>query len=150
MYRIIFPLQFGEGLRRRGATWGQWHAWGFLGILSCWESEFLWSFVVWEFDGGGWGDGGWVPGKEISTDLALAHGALIMGAEELERGTTRVIILIIIIIIIIIISDIPMIVIVMIISQNFCSRAALEAMGSCLSNKYSEGYPGKRYAWLPY
>ncbi|XP_015199812.1 serine hydroxymethyltransferase, mitochondrial [Lepisosteus oculatus] len=30
-------------------------------------------------------------------------------------------------------------------SENFCSRAALEAMGSCLNNKYSEGYPGKRY-----
>lgn len=28
--------------------------------------------------------------------------------------------------------------------QNFCSRAALEALGSCLNNKYSEGYPGKR------
>ncbi|XP_078394445.1 serine hydroxymethyltransferase, mitochondrial-like, partial [Cetorhinus maximus] len=30
-------------------------------------------------------------------------------------------------------------------SENFCSRASLEAMGSCLNNKYSEGYPGKRY-----
>ena len=30
-------------------------------------------------------------------------------------------------------------------SENFCSRAALEAQGSCLSNKYSEGYPGQRY-----
>lgn len=30
-------------------------------------------------------------------------------------------------------------------SENFCSRAALEAMGSCLHNKYSEGYPGQRY-----
>ncbi|CAO2582044.1 Serine hydroxymethyltransferase, mitochondrial, partial [Lemmus lemmus] len=30
-------------------------------------------------------------------------------------------------------------------TQNFCSRAALEALGSCLNNKYSEGYPGKRY-----
>ncbi|NWI20990.1 GLYM protein, partial [Crypturellus soui] len=29
--------------------------------------------------------------------------------------------------------------------QNFCSRAALEALGSCLNNKYSEGYPGRRY-----
>lgn len=27
--------------------------------------------------------------------------------------------------------------------QNFCSRSALEAMGSCLNNKYSEGYPGE-------
>merc|ERR1711997_762917 len=29
--------------------------------------------------------------------------------------------------------------------ENFCTRAALEAMGSCLNNKYSEGYPGQRY-----
>ncbi|XP_054640656.1 serine hydroxymethyltransferase, mitochondrial isoform X2 [Dunckerocampus dactyliophorus] len=28
-------------------------------------------------------------------------------------------------------------------SENFCSRAALEAQGSCLNNKYSEGYPGR-------
>ena len=30
-------------------------------------------------------------------------------------------------------------------SENFTSRAVMEAMGSCLCNKYSEGYPGKRY-----
>ncbi|MBL0180378.1 MAG: serine hydroxymethyltransferase [Gemmatimonadetes bacterium] len=30
-------------------------------------------------------------------------------------------------------------------SENFASRAVLEAMGSCLTNKYAEGYPGKRY-----
>ncbi|XP_076032177.1 serine hydroxymethyltransferase, mitochondrial-like [Oratosquilla oratoria] len=30
-------------------------------------------------------------------------------------------------------------------SENFCTRAALEALGSCLNNKYSEGYPGQRY-----
>jgi len=30
-------------------------------------------------------------------------------------------------------------------SQNFTSRAVLEALGSCLVNKYSEGYPGARY-----
>lgn len=30
-------------------------------------------------------------------------------------------------------------------SENFASRAAIEAMGSCLTNKYSEGYPGQRY-----
>ncbi|KAJ8797015.1 hypothetical protein J1605_001825 [Eschrichtius robustus] len=29
--------------------------------------------------------------------------------------------------------------------ENFCSRAALEALGSRLNNKYSEGYLGKRY-----
>jgi len=30
-------------------------------------------------------------------------------------------------------------------SENFVSRAVLEASGSVLTNKYSEGYPGKRY-----
>ena len=30
-------------------------------------------------------------------------------------------------------------------SENIVSRAVLEAMGSVLTNKYSEGYPGKRY-----
>ena len=30
-------------------------------------------------------------------------------------------------------------------SENYVSRAVLEAMGSPLTNKYSEGYPGKRY-----
>ena len=30
-------------------------------------------------------------------------------------------------------------------SENFCSAAVLEAMGSPLTNKYAEGYPGKRY-----
>ena len=30
-------------------------------------------------------------------------------------------------------------------SENFTSEAVMEAMGSCLTNKYAEGYPGKRY-----
>ena len=33
----------------------------------------------------------------------------------------------------------------MIASENFTSRAVLEAVGSCLTNKYAEGYPGRRY-----
>ncbi|MBN2422701.1 serine hydroxymethyltransferase [Candidatus Woesearchaeota archaeon] len=33
----------------------------------------------------------------------------------------------------------------MIPSENFVSRAVLEALGSVLTNKYSEGYPRKRY-----
>jgi Glycine/serine hydroxymethyltransferase len=27
-------------------------------------------------------------------------------------------------------------------SENFTSRAVMEAQGSCLTNKYAEGYPG--------
>jgi glycine hydroxymethyltransferase len=30
-------------------------------------------------------------------------------------------------------------------SENFTSRQVMEAMGTCLTNKYAEGYPGKRY-----
>ncbi len=30
-------------------------------------------------------------------------------------------------------------------SENIVSRAVLEAVGTCLTNKYAEGYPGKRY-----
>ncbi len=31
-------------------------------------------------------------------------------------------------------------------SENFTSRAVLDTLGSCLTNKYSEGYPGVRYS----
>ncbi|MGI6478258.1 MAG: serine hydroxymethyltransferase [Salinivirgaceae bacterium] len=30
-------------------------------------------------------------------------------------------------------------------SENFVSDQVMEAMGSCLTNKYAEGYPGRRY-----
>lgn len=30
-------------------------------------------------------------------------------------------------------------------SENFVSKSVLEAMGSCLTNKYAEGYPARRY-----
>src|SRR5437588_11894736 len=30
-------------------------------------------------------------------------------------------------------------------SENYASRAVLEALGTPMSNKYAEGYPGKRY-----
>jgi len=33
----------------------------------------------------------------------------------------------------------------MIASENFVSEAVLEAQGSVMTNKYAEGYPGKRY-----
>ena len=35
-------------------------------------------------------------------------------------------------------------------SENIVSRAVLEAQGSVLTNKYAEGYPGKRYYCLLY
>ncbi|OFW77111.1 MAG: hypothetical protein A2201_03610 [Alicyclobacillus sp. RIFOXYA1_FULL_53_8] len=30
-------------------------------------------------------------------------------------------------------------------SENFVSEAVMQAMGTVLTNKYAEGYPGKRY-----
>ncbi len=30
-------------------------------------------------------------------------------------------------------------------SENFTSKQVMEAMGTCLTNKYAESYPGKRY-----
>ena len=30
-------------------------------------------------------------------------------------------------------------------SENFVSKAVLEALGCAMTNKYAEGYPGKRY-----
>ena len=30
-------------------------------------------------------------------------------------------------------------------SENYCSKEVMEAVGSCLTNKYAEGYPGRRY-----
>jgi len=33
----------------------------------------------------------------------------------------------------------------MIPSENYVSRAVMQATGSCLTNKYAEGYPGRRY-----
>ncbi|REJ84833.1 MAG: serine hydroxymethyltransferase [Bacteroidetes bacterium] len=30
-------------------------------------------------------------------------------------------------------------------SENFVSKQVMQAMGSCLTNKYAEGYPGRRY-----
>ena len=33
----------------------------------------------------------------------------------------------------------------MIASENFASKSVLQALGSCLNNKYSEGQPGQRW-----
>lgn len=30
-------------------------------------------------------------------------------------------------------------------SENFTSKAVIQALGSCLTNKYSEGQPGQRW-----
>ena len=30
-------------------------------------------------------------------------------------------------------------------SENYCSKDVMEAVGSCLTNKYAEGYPSRRY-----
>ena len=30
-------------------------------------------------------------------------------------------------------------------SENFTSSAVMEAQGSCMTNKYAEGYPGRRW-----
>merc|ERR1711865_1362999 len=30
-------------------------------------------------------------------------------------------------------------------SENFTSKAVMECLGSCFTNKYAEGYPGARY-----
>ena len=30
-------------------------------------------------------------------------------------------------------------------SENFVSEEVMKAMGSCMTNKYAEGYPGTRY-----
>ena len=35
--------------------------------------------------------------------------------------------------------------IVLIASENYASKAVQEAQGSILTNKYAEGYPGRRY-----
>merc|ERR1719473_685836 len=35
--------------------------------------------------------------------------------------------------------------IVLIASENFTSKACMEVVGSVMTNKYSEGYPGQRY-----
>lgn len=59
-------------------------------------------------------------GSLAATDPAIA--ALIAAEEQRQRDKVR-----------------------LIASENYVSRAVLEASGTVLTNKYSEGYPGKRY-----
>lgn len=61
----------------------------------------------------------------FSAGLADADPAIYVGIrEELERQQTQI---------------------ELIASENIVSRAVLEAQGTVLTNKYAEGYPGKRY-----
>src|SRR5690242_21612022 len=60
-----------------------------------------------------------------SDDLATADPAVAAAIRhELDRQRTRI---------------------ELIASENITSRAVLEATGSVFTNKYAEGYPGKRY-----
>ena len=61
----------------------------------------------------------------FSSGLAEADPAVMVSlTQELERQQTQI---------------------ELIASENIVSRAVLEAVGSVLTNKYAEGYPGKRY-----
>ncbi|HTQ32775.1 MAG TPA: serine hydroxymethyltransferase [Stellaceae bacterium] len=61
----------------------------------------------------------------FSAELAVADPELAAGiAQELQRQQTQI---------------------ELIASENIVSRAVLEAQGSVLTNKYAEGYPGRRY-----
>ena len=59
--------------------------------------------------------------EPLATRDAAVRGAIL---KELERQQSQV---------------------ELIASENIVSRAVLEAQGSVLTNKYAEGYPGKRY-----
>ena len=63
---------------------------------------------------------------ELSRPSALETDADVAGAIAREEGRQR--------------NAIELIA-----SENFVSAAVLEAVGSVLTNKYAEGYPGKRY-----
>ena len=66
-----------------------------------------------------------VPDRFFLDTLAEADPAIAAGiAQELERERTQI---------------------ELIASENIVSRAVLEAQGSVFTNKYAEGYPGRRY-----
>ncbi|HEV2132065.1 MAG TPA: serine hydroxymethyltransferase [Longimicrobiaceae bacterium] len=60
-------------------------------------------------------------GAELSTTDPILHDLIV---EEVDRQEDQL---------------------EMIASENFVSRAVLQAVGTALTNKYAEGYPGKRY-----
>lgn len=61
----------------------------------------------------------------FTAGLAAADPAVFAGvAQELKREQTQI---------------------ELIASENIVSQAVLEAQGSVFTNKYAEGYPGKRY-----
>ena len=65
------------------------------------------------------------PDGFFTRGLADADAAVFAGVEaELEREQTQI---------------------ELIASENIVSKAVLEAQGSVFTNKYAEGYPGKRY-----
>ena len=65
------------------------------------------------------------PDGFFTRGLAAADAAVFAGVEaELEREQTQI---------------------ELIASENIVSKAVLEAQGSVFTNKYAEGYPGKRY-----
>ena len=68
---------------------------------------------------------GFAPDRFFSQGLAEADPELFSSIEhELTRQQTQI---------------------ELIASENIVSRAVLEAQGSILTNKYAEGYPGRRY-----
>ena len=66
-----------------------------------------------------------VPARFFGADLAAADREIFEAIEhELKRQRDQI---------------------ELIASENIVSRAVLEAQGSILTNKYAEGYPGRRY-----
>src|SRR3546814_90766 len=64
------------------------------------------------------------PPRSTRTDTLFPYTTLFRSSKELEREKYQV---------------------ELIASENIVSKAVLEAQGSVLTNKYAEGYPGKRY-----
>ncbi|WAQ96686.1 GLYC-like protein [Mya arenaria] len=67
------------------------------------------------------GDGSWNLQDDISVDDPEMQGLIQAEKDRQKKGLE------------------------LIASENFASKAVLQALGSCLNNKYSEGQPGQRY-----